>query len=182
MKYRTAWWWLKGLDEIMIEPFFAFCSITWNWWRGLPSRADVTPKYLNLLIVCNCCIVRLIMLLEAWFCIVLCVVFLLKYRSLLSVNSQVIRYNAYFASSKAPPKVWSICSQLLDALCKLSPIIFSEFLSNRWRIVFYHQLILWCGLCMIENSQGMRCRKCCIFFQLFPLFGYYRIAMLFQHI
>ena len=127
IKYRRTWWWVKKLDEMMIEPIFVFCRITWNWWCWLPPGSDVTPKYLIFLVDFNCCIVRLIISLEEGICIVFSVVYLLMYGSPLSANSQVIRYYAHFVSARAPPEVWSICSQLLAAICKLSHIVVSEF-------------------------------------------------------
>ena len=58
--------------------------------------------------------------------IVLIVVFLLIYGSILSVNSQVIKYHAHLVSSRAQPELWINCSQLLANLCKLSHVVVSD--------------------------------------------------------
>lgn len=113
MKYRNAWWWLNGLNVMMVDSVFVLCRITLNWYYWLPSGDDVTPRYLHFSIRSRCWIVHLMLSLNGLMSILLFELCLFIYGISLSINSHVIRYHPHFASSRPPPNVWSICSQVL---------------------------------------------------------------------
>ena len=96
IKYKQAWWWLNGFDEIMNAPIFSLFQITLNWWCWFPSGAEVTPKYLHVSVVYKFGIVRRMLSFDYWIWVVLVVVLLLMYGIPLSVNSHVIKYHAHW--------------------------------------------------------------------------------------
>ena len=143
IKYRRTWWWVKKLDEMMTEPIFVFCRITWNWWCWLPPGSDVTPKYLNFLVDFNWCIVRLIVLLEEGICIVFSVVCLLMYGEAhcLQIPKWLYTMHTLWVQElRQKCGVFVPNYLLLFASYRIS--LFLSFLSNRRCIVVCHLLIL----------------------------------------
>ena len=87
---------------------------------------EVTPKYLHISFIFKFCIDLSLLLFDDWMLMALVCGLLFMYGIPLGVNSQAIRYHAHFDSSRAPPEVYRICSQVLAAVCRLSHIVCSE--------------------------------------------------------
>ena len=153
MEYKNSWWWLKGLDEMMIEPVFAFWRINLNWCCWLPSGDDATPKYLYFSVDCKYCIFRLMLSLDDCISIILFVFCLFMHNVPLSMNSHMMRDHTQFVIFRPPPEVWSIWSQLLATVCRFLHIIYSK-LSFR-SLTYYHSSFTSPMICLsiIEKIQ-----------------------------